>query len=231
MVTHRAREVSLSTMVGLVVAIAGADVLANRLLPAPWDAFAKVVIAVGFVLWARRSIGLTWDELGCGRANVGAGLRWGAVAALVVGGAIALLVVIPASRSSFVDAKVTADSAVEHVLKPLLVIPLGTVLFEELVFRGVLLGVLLRDESQLRAIVVSSILFGLWHVPPALSDAAGKSTVSTLGVVIGTVAATTIAGAVFAWLRLRSGSLIAPICAHIATNSFAYVGALVASRL
>ena len=33
---------------------------------------------------------------------------------------------------------------------------------------------------------------------------------------------------VFAWLRLRSGSLVAPIFAHIATNSFAYVGALVA---
>ena len=45
---------------------------------------------------------------------------------------------------------------------------------------------------------------------------------------VGTIAVTTVAGVLFAWLRLRSGSLVAPILAHIATNSFAYVGALVA---
>jgi membrane protease YdiL (CAAX protease family) len=47
--------------------------------------------------------------------------------------------------------------------------------------------------------------------------------------VLGTIAATTAAGIVFALLRLRSGSLLAPVLAHVATNSFAYLGAAGAS--
>jgi len=35
------------------------------------------------------------------------------------------------------------------------------------------------------------------------------------------VAVTFIAGLVFCWLRLRSGSLIAPVIAHVATNGLA----------
>ena len=87
-----------------------------------------------------------------------------------------------------------------------------------------------RRERR-RAVVVTSVVFGFWHVPPALSDASGKSTIAAAGVVAGTIAVTTVAGVLFAWLRLRSGSLVAPILGHIATNSFAYVGALVALRL
>jgi membrane protease YdiL (CAAX protease family) len=39
-----------------------------------------------------------------------------------------------------------------------------------------------------------------------------------LVVVLGAVAATFLAGLVFAWLRLRSGSLVAAVIAHVATN-------------
>jgi membrane protease YdiL (CAAX protease family) len=231
MATRRVREVSLATLVTLVVAIGVADVVTTRLVSATWEPFVKIVIVVGLVAWARRGVGLSWAELGFARANVRDGVRWGAAAALVVAGAILLLVAIPTTRTSFLDAKVTADSTAEHVLKPLVAIPLGTVLFEETIFRGVLLGMLLRDESRRRALLVSSVLFGLWHLPPALTDASGKSLVNTLGIVLGTMAVTTFAGVAFAWLRLRSGSLVAPILGHIATNSFAYVGALIASQL
>ena len=55
--------------------------------------------------------------------------------------------------------------------------------------------------------------------------AANASTLGTVGVVIGSVAVTTIAGFAFSWLRLRSHSLIAPIVAHWATKS---VGLIVA---
>jgi membrane protease YdiL (CAAX protease family) len=50
----------------------------------------------------------------------------------------------------------------------------------------------------------------------------GGSVEMAWGAVVGTVAATTTAGVAFAWLRLRSGSLLAPILAHIATNSLAF---------
>jgi uncharacterized protein len=40
------------------------------------------------------------------------------------------------------------------------------------------------------------------------------------------VLVTTISGYGFAWLRLASGSLLAPVLAHCATNSLALVAAV-----
>ena len=73
---------------------------------------------------------------------------------------------------------------------------------------------------------MDALLFGLWHLPPALRDASDKGAAGAVGVVVGTIAVTTVAGAAFAWLRLRSGSLVAPMMAHLATNSFAYAAAV-----
>jgi uncharacterized protein len=75
--------------------------------------------------------------------------------------------------------------------------------------------------------MVSSVLFGFWHILPALNDTNGKSGAATVGVVVGTIGVTTAAGVLFAWLRLRSESLAAPVLAHIATNSLAYIGAVI----
>jgi membrane protease YdiL (CAAX protease family) len=186
----------------------------------------KLAIAAGFLTWAQWSARLSWDELGLGRAHVRAGLRLGAWALLAIGVVIAVLVAVPGSRSYFDVSTVAADSNAQRVLQPLLFIPLGTVVFEEVIFRGVLFGVLLRVWSRTPALVVSSVCFGLWHVPPALRDANDKGAAAAVGVVVGTIAVTTVAGAAFGWLRLRSGSLIAPVMAHLATNSFAYAAAV-----
>lgn len=91
----------------------------------------------------------------------------------------------------------------------LLAVPLGTVLFEEALFRGVLWAVLRRAVGLRVAVVWQAAVFGAWHVPGAL--AAGQSTV-------GVVAVTVLAGAGFAWLRERTGSLVAPALVHWAVN-------------
>lgn len=231
MASPRVRRISTRTVVGLILAIAATDVVATRLEPPHSDAVLKLAIVIGFLVWARRFAGLSWEELGLARANLGAGLRVGAVAALIVAAAIVVLVAVPGSRSYFESNRVAADSTAQRVLEPLVFIPIGTVVFEETIFRGVLLGVLLRWGTRRRAVVVTSVVFGLWHLPPALSDASGKGAIEAAGVVVGTIAITTVAGVLFAWLRLRSGSLVAPIFGHIATNSFAYVGALIALQL
>jgi membrane protease YdiL (CAAX protease family) len=41
---------------------------------------------------------------------------------------------------------------------------------------------------------------------------------------------TGVAGALLCWLRLHTGSLAAPVLVHVATNSFALVGAFVVQR-
>ena len=226
----RVHRISTGTVVGLIVAIAVTDIVANALTAEPAQVPVKVGILCCFIVWARRFAGLTWTELGLGRAEVGAGLRLGGSMALVIAAVIMLLVVVPATRSFFEDNAVAADSVTHRVLMPLVIIPVGTALFEEIIFRGVLLGVLLRVSTARTAIVASSVLFGLWHLPPALHDASGDGVLKAVGIVIGTIAVTTGAGLLFAHLRLRSGSLAAPVLAHAATNSFAYIGALVAVR-
>jgi membrane protease YdiL (CAAX protease family) len=42
---------------------------------------------------------------------------------------------------------------------------------------------------------------------------------------------TAVGGLVFSWLRLRSGSLLAPVLLHLATNSLGSLTAAAASRL
>jgi membrane protease YdiL (CAAX protease family) len=228
MTVSRDRSVSVASVVGLALVIAVVDVMTTRVLSAALDPFFRALVIVGLAFWARRCAGLSWDELGCAREKVASGLRWGLLAMLVIGAVIIVAVAIPSTRSYFEKGAIRRDSTAAHVLEPLVVIPFATVLFEEVIFRGVLLGALLRVTTQVRAVIYCSIAFGLWHIPPALSDANGKSAFATIGIVGGTIAFTTAAGVLFSWLRLRSGSLLAPIMAHVASNSFAYVGALIA---
>lgn len=78
---------------------------------------------------------------------------------------------------------------------------------EELVFRGVLLSALLErgpaEGHRTRAIVISSVLFGLVHLDPVV------------------VVPTALLGAVAAELRLRSGSLWPALTLHATNNAVA----------
>ena len=111
-------------------------------------------------------------------------------------------------------------------------IPLETALAEEVIFRGVLLGLGLRSRSRIGAVVSSSIWFGLWHVYPTLGSlgrgggggVVGDQPHHVGGATAGVVAATAGAGVLFAVLRLRSGSVAAPVIAHAALNMAAFAG-------
>src|SRR4029077_16034011 len=80
-----------------------------------------------------------------------------------------------------------------------------------------------------RASLITSALFGLWHIEPTLHTmrdnravaGAAASTGGQVLVVLGAIAVTFVAGLIFCWLRLRSRSLIAPVIAHAATNGLA----------
>jgi membrane protease YdiL (CAAX protease family) len=77
----------------------------------------------------------------------------------------------------------------------------------------------------------TSLLFGASHALPTLkhydgNPASGLAADPRQGrriAVLGTMLATAGAGCLFAWLRLRSRSLLAPILAHAATNASAYL--------
>jgi membrane protease YdiL (CAAX protease family) len=149
------------------------------------------------------------------------GLRYGGLAFGAVTAVLLLGVAIPATRHSFHSGR--ADiTAGQLLLQVPVTIPLGTVVVEELAFRGALLGLFRLVMPTVRGIVACSILFGLWHVPSVLAATSGSHG-RLLAAATGTFVATFAAGVAFCWLRVRSGSLLAPALAHLATNTVALV--------
>jgi uncharacterized protein len=220
----------------LVVALAAAGNAATNLLaPAALYVPTALVVAVVAVLIAVRLGGCDARDLGLARADLGRGLRHGAVAMAVVAGLLAVGVALPATRELFADRRVDEHSVAALLYATLVRIPFGTALLEETLFRGVLLGLGLRRWSRRVAVAWSSALFGLWHVLPAgglsgynpVVAGAVHGPAGRLVVTAAAVAATALAGLVFCWLRLRAGSLLAPVMLHAATNSVAYAAAWV----
>jgi membrane protease YdiL (CAAX protease family) len=220
------------TALALVAAVAVAgNVALNLLVPAALYVPAAVGTALVAVVVAARVGGCGADDLGMARSDLGAGLRLGAAALAVTAAALALAAAVPATRELFADRRVDAGSAATLLYVTLVRVPLGTVLLEETLFRGVLLGLLLRlRRTPWQAAAWSSALFGLWHILPArtlaavnpvVADTGGELAGSVLGMAVG-VPGAALAGLVFCWLRLRSRSLLAPALLHVATNSIGY---------
>jgi uncharacterized protein len=197
-------------------------------------------LAVGLGLTAcligvARGQGLTAADLGLARSTWRTGLRWGAAAAVLVGAAYALAYLIGPVRQALPNGSGDVDR--EALWAILVVIPLGTVLPEELAFRGLLLDLLGRRQGMLAGTLLSSALFGLWHVLPSLGGGAanaamvgmvGAGTPGTVARVVVTVGFTSLAGVVLCWLRLRSGSLLAPVLLHWTVNGLGVIVTLVA---
>ena len=204
------------------------NLAANLLLPDAGD-FAVAASGIGLLLVIALRSGINRDQLGIGAGSIARGIRDGLLAVIIVAAAIFVAAVVPASREVLGDDRFIGVTAWRMLWEVLVRIPLLTALGEELAFRGVLLGLLLARYSSLRAAVLSSALFGLWHVLPGI-EALETTTATSLtsGVmdtvsVAGQVLVTGLAGLVFAWLRLRSASLVAPVLAHWGLNGAAYI--------
>ena len=213
----------ISTVVALAV---GWNLVGNLWLPGWLYIPANLAIASLLVLIARRA-GLSWSELGLARDDVGRGLLFGLTAFVLIGFVLALGLVVSPVEEALHDDSVRDASGFDRWFVPLVRIPLGTALFEEILFRSVLLGSLLLSMRTWKAVAVSSLIFGLWHIVPAWETTEGGAWAIT-GAVIGTVAITSLGGALFGTLRVWSRSILAPILAHTATNSLAYAAAIVA---
>jgi membrane protease YdiL (CAAX protease family) len=144
---------------------------------------------------------------------------------------------LPLTRPAFQDVRYHLPLS-GALWSAFVVIPLGTVVLEELAFRSVLWGFLSRHLRPWQVLATTSGLFGVWHVLPALHVGATNRGVSgavggagSAGVVVGTVVLTTIGGLVFGELRRRSGSVLASAGAHWATNALGVLFGLVAWHL
>jgi membrane protease YdiL (CAAX protease family) len=182
---------------------------------------------------ARRS-GLSWDDLGMGRSTWQRGARWAGGACALVAAVYAAGAAVPATRAAFLDPHYRAGAG-RAIVSGLVVVPLATVLPEEIGFRGVVWAALHRDHGLRSATIWSSVLFGLWHVLPTLSRASpalvvalgggARSRAATAGA---GVIATGLANVLFCELRRRTGSLLAPAGLHWATNGLGVLVSAVA---
>lgn len=218
----RARLFAALTVV--TVGAVGWNLVGNLVLPGAWYVPANLIVGLAAVATARWA-GLDAGELGMGRAQLGRGLGHGAVAMGLVAVVLGIGLLLPGLDAWFADDVVADDSTPERWFVALVRIPLGTAVFEELLFRSAVIGLLARWRGVGAALLGSSVLFGLWHVVPAWEGSSGPLP-GLIASVAGIVVVTTVAGLLFGVLRLRSGSVVAPMMAHTATNSFAYVAAI-----
>jgi membrane protease YdiL (CAAX protease family) len=234
------REVGRGRVIGLtgaLVAVLAAwnNLVVTRLPGYPASYVVVNVGAAGALLAAARATGLTWDELGLTRRRLPLGLRWGGACFGLVAVGCATALAVPALRPLLTDARVGGMDGAEIAYQVLVRVPFGTVLWEEVAFRGVLLAALTRLISLPAATAASSAVFGIWHIRPTLSGLAANDLVDgpvvTGAAVLLACVGTAAAGVLLTGLRLRSGSLLAPVLLHLATNSLGTLAAAAAPRL
>lgn len=187
--------------------LAAHNVLIDRL---PARAYVPACLATTgalVLLSPKADLGFTVSRASVATASVGA-----ATAA----GAVALAARVPAIRPLFHDQRLSGPVVYQAFVR----IPFGTVVLEEVAFRGVLLASL--------GPAVSSLLFGLWHIVPtriALDVNGVVSRRTRAAALVTCVAATAAAGLGLCWLRRSTASLLVPAAVHAAATSSAAVAA------
>jgi len=221
-VSGRTRPADVAFAAAACIALAGYNNLAGA---RPWHRRwypAVNALAAAVLLAAATASGLTADDLGLRRDRLRSGLRLGLAAAAPVVAAFGLAALTPATRPLLNDQRIADMDRRQLAYYVLLRIPVGTVAWEEIAFRGVLRAALRRVMDEPAATVVGSAVFGMWHIRPTaealavnrLAGGRGERITAVAGVVAGTAGA----GTVFSLLRGRSGSLVAPGLLHLAAN-------------
>jgi uncharacterized protein len=201
----------------------------NRTAYVPANLVASAaLLAVATVVLDLSGADLGLADLDLTDAAMGAGLGFAIAAPLLV------LARTRRGARLVADRRVSGLRGGALAYQTLIRVPLGTALLEELAFRGILFAAW-RGEGLVTAYVVSSAVFGLWHVAPAATMVrlnADRATGPLLWRgVVGTVLVTALAGAALTWLRLETGSLAAPFTLHATLNSLATVAGAWAGRV
>ena len=218
----RARPADVAFAAAACIALAGYNNLVGL---RPWHRRWYPVVngcAAAAALAAAAGSGLTAADLGLRRDRLRAGLGMGSAAAAPVVVAFGLAALVPATRPLLEDQRIAGLDRRQLAYDVLLRIPVGTVAWEEIAFRGVLQAALRRVLAEPAATAVGSAVFGLWHIRPTAEAlavnrlAAGRG--ARIAAVTAVAAGTAGAGAVLSLLRERSGSLAAPVLLHLAAN-------------
>ncbi|OMC27302.1 abortive phage infection protein [Mycobacterium colombiense] len=189
----------------LAAALVGWSFVSPR-LPPWWRAALQA--GVGGLL-----VSMTGAPLGLGPPRLWAGLRLGSLVALPTACAVAATALLPPVRRSMAGREPPATAPDWLLLR----IPVATVWSEESAFRGALAAAGSAAFGPRGGRLLQASAFGLSHIADA--RATGEP-------VAATVLVTGIAGWLFGWLADRSGSLAAPMLAHLAINESGAIAVL-----
>lgn len=198
-----------TTALALAAALVAWSFVSTR-LPTAWRVAAQAGVGAVLALVTRAPLGLRPPRLW-------PGVRLGSVAGAAAASMIAATTAVPLVRASMAD-RDPPGSAPGWLL---LHIPVGTVWAEESAFRGALATAASGAYGTTRGRLLQAISFGMSHIVDA--RATGEPVVATL-------MATGLAGWMFGWLADRSGSLAAPMLAHLAINEAGAIAALSVRR-
>lgn len=172
-----------------------------------------------------REAGLEWEEMGLTPGDVKTNLRIAATVVIASSAFLAVVPRIPGVRPHLRDERAPAGPRRESMRRAFVRYPLGTALFEEAVFRGVLPALLASERRS--GDLAAALAFGAWHVIPThhalkVNGIAQGPKLRIVGTLVGSAAAG-LAGLVLGRVKRKTGSIIAPWLIHSAVNTTTYL--------
>ena len=232
-VRHRARRRRLWALGVAIVLLVISNYMSNRVIPqwayVPWN-----LSMAGLLLLVSTRGGAGPVAIGLGIRHwhrpVGVGLLLFGSTAMV----FALGMIVPATHDAFLDTRIGGATLLTMLFVVLVQIPLGTVVLEEVAFRGVLpalMGAAPAIRWRWVPVLGASVAFGLWHILPSMgignANSAVGETIGTNPWVTTTAAVLSmIAAGVLMCLMARVGKGIkTTMLLHWATNSLGFLAA------
>jgi membrane protease YdiL (CAAX protease family) len=119
-------------------------------------------VGLAVIFWLS---GLKFKDIGLDKNHLKAGVILALKLTLIY--SLFLLIIF------FIDSSLFKDSRYHHPIgtalyTALLILPAKTILFEELVFRGIVPALINKVSNTKSAILYSSLIFGAWHLTTAL---------------------------------------------------------------
>lgn len=230
---------NIAQEISLIVLILLYGTVLARLVPRRFHIVLNFGIAITAIILGF-GFGLTSKQMGISIYTIGSGIFIAAAASLVIAIATMLIAIVPPLRKYFLGDNLSKASGKLIAFEAGIRIPFSTALIEEVLFRGVLLGLLLAHYPTFIALVYSSVVFGLWHIFPTIATLEQNDATSAAiqnkkhrkyAGIAGTVTITTIAGLIFGYLRILASSIIAPWLLHWTINASGVAGIYIARKI
>ncbi len=181
-------------------------------------------------LWSRKYLSLTASDIGWTKQNLGKSVLYGlGLSAVVVLPFVILLCLLPVLGFDVKTPRLEAVARDIFWWRIFVRIPIGTAFFEEMLFRGIFYGYLMKRMSQAKTILITSLFFAFWHIIPAYEVVSQHLQVTSAGMFLGLwfvlMLGSFVGGVLFAWIRYRTRNIAGCIIAHALINVLSLLSA------